>query len=142
MDFGRTSKQFNERWNDLPRRGAIVLMVLMVLLVFTALFSYIAPSVLAMILAWAIHPVARWLEGVFRKVKLRGNWPASSPSSSCTALSPSYSFWIGARVVEELRALIAALPGWVSQASDFIQKMDSRGRLPDLRRGDVRLAGV
>ena len=29
MGFWENVKQFNERWNDLPRRGAIVLMVLM-----------------------------------------------------------------------------------------------------------------
>ena len=37
------------------------------------------------------------------------------------------SFWIGARVVEEMRSLIAALPGWVSQASDLIQKWTAEG---------------
>jgi len=29
MGFWENVKQFNERWNDLPRRGAIVLMVLL-----------------------------------------------------------------------------------------------------------------
>ena len=32
MGFWENVKQFNERWNDLPRRGAIVLMVLLALL--------------------------------------------------------------------------------------------------------------
>ena len=95
-----------------------------------------------MILAWAIHPVARWLEGVFRKVKLPGKLASLIAVVVMYGIVSFILFWIGARVVEELRALIAALPGWVSQASDFIQKWTAGGRLPDLRRGDVRLAGV
>ena len=34
MGFWENVKRFNERWNDLPRRGAIVLMVLLALCVF------------------------------------------------------------------------------------------------------------
>ena len=91
MGFWENVKQFNERWNDLPRRGAIVLMVLLALLAFAGLFSYIAPSVIAMVLAWVIHPVAKRLENVFRKIKLPAKLAASSPSSSCTASFPSSS---------------------------------------------------
>ena len=118
MGFWENVKQFNERWNDLPRRGAIVLMVLLALLVFAALFSYIAPSVIAMVLAWVIHPVARRLENVFRKIKLPAKLASLIAVVVMYGVVSFILFWIGARVVEEMRSLIAALPGWVSQASD------------------------
>ena len=51
MSFWENVKQFNQRWNDLPRRAAVVLIVLAALLLFATLFPYIAPSVIAMVLA-------------------------------------------------------------------------------------------
>ena len=127
MGFWENVKRFNERWNDLPRRGAIVLMVLLALLAFAGLFSYIAPSVIAMVLAWVIHPVARRLENVFRKIKLPARLASLIAVIVMYGIVSFILFWIGARVVEELRSLIAALPGWVSQASDFIQKWSAEG---------------
>ena len=127
MGFWENVKRFNERWNDLPRRGAIVLMVLLALLVFAGLFSYIAPSVIAMVLAWVIHPVAKRLENVFRKIKLPAKLASLIAVIVMYGIVSFILFWIGARVVEELRSLIAALPGWVSQASDFIQKWSAEG---------------
>ena len=120
MGFWENVKQFNERWNDLPRRGAIVLMVLLALLAFAGLFSYIAPSVIAMVLAWVIHPVAKRLENVFRKIKLPAKLASLIAVIVMYGIVSFILFWIGARVVEEMRSLIAALPGWVSQASEFI----------------------
>ena len=127
MGFWENVKRFNERWNDLPRRGAIVLMVLLALLAFAGLFSYIAPSVIAMVLAWVIHPVAKRLENVFRKIKLPAKLASLIAVIVMYGIVSFILFWIGARVVEELRSLIAALPGWVSQASDFIQKWTAEG---------------
>ena len=127
MGFWENVKQFNERWNDLPRRGAIVLMVLLALFVFAGLFSYIAPSVIAMVLAWVIHPVARRLENVFRKIKLPAKLASLIAVIVMYGIVSFILFWIGARVVEELRSLIAAVPGWVSQASDFIQQWTAEG---------------
>ena len=111
MGFWENVKQFNERWNDLPRRGAIVLMVLLALLAFAGLFSYIAPSVIAMVLAWVIHPVAKRLENVFRKIKLPAKLASLIAVIVMYGIVSFILFWIGARVVEEMRSLIAALPG-------------------------------
>ena len=127
MGFWENVKQFNERWNDLPRRGAIVLMVLLALFVFAGLFSYIAPSVIAMVLAWVIHPVAKRLENVFCKIKLPAKLASLIAVIGMYGIVSFILFWIGARVVEEMRSLIAALPGWVSQASDLIQKWTAEG---------------
>ena len=127
MGFWENVKQFNERWNDLPRRGAIVLMVLLALLAFAGLFSYIAPSVIAMVLAWVIHPVAKRLENVFRKIKLPAKLASLIAVIVMYGIVSFILFWIGARVVEEMRSLIAALPGWVSQASEFIQQWTAEG---------------
>ena len=89
--------------------------------------SYIAPSVIAMVLAWVIHPVAKRLENVFRKIKLPAKLASLIAVIVMYGIVSFILFWIGARVVEELRSLIAALPGWVSQASDFIQKWSAEG---------------
>ncbi len=129
MGFWENVKRFNERWNDLPRRVAIVLFVLAAMFVFGALFSYIAPSVIAMVLAWVIHPVAKRLENLFCKIKL----PAKI--ASLIAVVVMYGaisivlFLIGARVVEEMRSLIAAVPGWVSEASAWVQQWTDEGGL-------------
>ena len=129
MGFWENVKRFNERWNDLPRRVAIVLFVLAAMFVFGALFSYIAPSVIAMVLAWVIHPVAKRLENLFCKIKL----PAKI--ASLIAVVVMYGaisivlFLIGARVVEEMRSLIAAVPGWVSEASAWVQQWTDGGGL-------------
>ena len=129
MGFWENVKRFNERWNDLPRRVAIVLFVLAAMFAFGALFSYIAPSVIAMVLAWVIHPVAKRLENLFCKIKL----PAKI--ASLIAVVVMYGaisivlFLIGARVVEEMRSLIAAVPGWVSEASAWVQQWTDEGGL-------------
>ena len=78
----------------------IVLMVLLALFVFAGLFSYIAPSVIAMVLAWVIHPVAKRLENVFRKIKLPAKLASLIAVIVMYGIVSFILFWIGARVVE------------------------------------------
>ena len=120
-------KQLNQRWNDLPRRACIVLVVLAALLAFAALFPYIAPSVIAMALAWVIHPVARRLEALFRKIRLPAKLASLIAVVVMYGAITTVLVLISARVVEELRALIAALPGWVSQLTAAVQQWSDAG---------------
>ena len=129
MGFWENVKRFNERWNDLPRRVAIVLLVLAALFVLASLFSYIAPSVIAMALAWVIHPVARRLENLFRKIKLPPRLASLIAVVVMYGVISVILFLIGARLVEETRSLIAAVPGWVSEASAWVQQWTDGGGL-------------
>lgn len=127
MSFWENVKQFNQRWNDLPRRAAVVLIVLAALLLFATLFPYIAPSVIAMVLAWVIHPVAKRLEALFVKIRLPQKLASLIAVVVMFGAIITVLFLISARVVEELRALIAALPGWISQISAAVQKWSEEG---------------
>ncbi len=120
-------KQLNQRWNDLPRRVCIVLVVLAALLAFAALFPYIAPSAIAMALAWVIHPVARRLEALFRKIRLPAKLASLIAVVVMYGAITTVLVLISARVLEELRALIAALPGWVSRLAAAVQQWSDAG---------------
>lgn len=129
MGFWENVKRFNDRWNDLPRRSAIVLMVLAALFVLGALFSYVAPTVIAMILAWLIRPVARRLETLFRRIRLPARLASLIAVLVVYGAISTVVVFIGARLVQELRSLIAALPGWINQAIALVTQWTDGGGL-------------
>ena len=142
MGFWENVKRFNERWNDLPRRGAVVLMVLLALLVFAALFSYVAPSVIAMVLAWVIHPVAKRLEKALPQDQAAGQTGVPYRCDRHVRHCFLHSL-LDRRAGGGGDALADRRPARLGQSGQRVHsEMDGGGRFPDLRRGDVRLADV
>jgi len=129
MGFWEHVIKFNRDWNDLPRRVAVVLLVLSVMFLIGGLFPYVAPSAIAMVLAWLIRPVAKLLEKGFRKIHLPAKLASLIAVLVMYGAILTLMFLIAARLIEELRSLIAALPGWASQAVKFAQQWTSEGGL-------------
>ena len=120
-------RQLNSAWNDLPRRGAVVAGMLLLLFLAGKLFRFVAPSVLAMAFAWIITPLSKLLERGFQKLRL----PAKAASLIAVLLMYGVILWLlallGARLMKELQSLIAAVPGWVAQAVEFLRSWSVEG---------------
>ncbi len=121
MNFWDHVVKINGEWNDLPRRCAVVILVLAIMFLIAGLFPYIAPTVIAMALAYLIRPVAKLLERGFRKLRLPVKLASLIAVLVMYGAILTLMFFIAARLIGEIRSLIAAMPGLIGQAAQYAQ---------------------
>ncbi len=118
--FAERLKAFNTDWNDLPRRAALALLLFAALLLAAKVFVYVAPFVFAALLAWLINRPVRAL------AKLLGGGHKGRRIASAvlvalfSALLLSLLLLIAFRIVAEIKAFAAALPGLIQAATDLV----------------------
>lgn len=107
-------KAFNESMNDLPRKLLIILSMLCVLGLGFVLFPYVAPFVVASLLAWMIEPLVRFLTQVLRRVRFARTLAAAVSTFMVLGILLLLFMLLSSRAFTELKSLAYALPGWAS----------------------------
>lgn len=117
-------RRLNDRWNDLPRRGMIVLVTCLVLLIALKLFGLFAPLIVALVFSWIITPLSKPLEKGLTRIKL------PKRVGSMIAVTLVFGLLIGLLIMlvtaltREAGDLVNALPGFAdkltAQMTEFV----------------------
>ncbi|MDR0397027.1 MAG: sporulation integral membrane protein YtvI [Oscillospiraceae bacterium] len=131
----------NKRFNDLPRKTAIVLTMLGLVAVVSLLLPYVAPFIVALVFAAAIEPLVKLLSKLFGGMGAR----RAVAAGICTVLLLAGILFaalaLSSRVFSELRDIALTTPrhvtDWVTGAMDWL---DDRLKDIDLITDETRAA--
>lgn len=113
-------KDFNRKWNDLPRKALVVVLTCIVLVLVWASFKYLAPLVMAVVFSWLVKPIARPLERVFEKIRLPGKLGALIALVVVFGILFAVIVWLATALAHEGRMLVESLPSYIQEAADYI----------------------
>ncbi len=107
-------RAFNEAANDLPRKGLVILCVLLGVALFGALFRYIAPFVVALILSALLEAPVRFLSNKAHKIRIH----RAIAALLCMLLVLSLLIFVISasmgRAVMEIKTLLTHVPSTVT----------------------------
>ena len=136
-------KEFNDKWNDIPRKALIVLTTFLgIMLVWTS-FRYLAPLVVAVVFSWLVKPIAKPLEKLLEKIKLPKKLGALMAVLLVFGIIFALLIWLFTALTHEAEELIAALPGYIRNIGDYVTKVwnDASAMMQD-EIGDEALAAI
>ena len=131
------AKAFNRDWNDLPRRALWTAALCAVFFLCAKLFPFFAPFAVAALLAACVEKPVRALTKLFGG--RRGSRAAAAGVALvlAAALAALAVLFIVLRLIEESKALVAALPGLIESftqtATGWIESFPFGLKLPDTR---------
>lgn len=118
--FSERFETFSREWNDLPRRAVMVLALSAGVLLAVFLFRYVAPFVIAALLALASARPVRWLTRLFGGGKKRRAFAAAITVTLFSGIVLALVLFVAIRLAAEIRALIAALPVLLESAARLV----------------------
>lgn len=126
--FKDTLREWNENWNDIPRRLLFIIIMFGCALLALLVFPYVAPFVIGALFAWLIEPAVRFITKRLGGSKtIRGIVVAVLVLVVVTAVTFLILYLSGV-VIEEIKSLALALPGWLSTGTqnvrDWIEGFD------------------
>ena len=131
------AKAFNRDWNDLPRRALWVTALCAVFFACVKLFPFVAPFAVAALIAVCVEKPVRALTKLFGGRKGSRAAAAGVALALAAALAMLAVLFIMLRLVEEGKALIAALPGLIESltqtVTDWVEAFPFGLKLPDTR---------
>lgn len=116
-------KEFNEKWNDLPRRALIVISTFVGLMLVWSSFKYLSPLVVALVFSWLVKPIAKPLEKVLEKIRLPKKIGALIAVLIVFGVIFALLFWLGSALAHEAEELIVALPSYIKNIGEYVTNM-------------------
>lgn len=111
----------NRRWNDLPRRAAIIAVTSICLIFVCITFKFIGPLIGALVFSWIIKPIALPVEKVFTKIKIPKKIAALIAVILVFGLLSALLFLLASVLKNELSDLFNSLPGFIRETSAYLR---------------------
>ena len=116
-------KEFNEKWNDIPRRALIVVSTFIGLMLVWSSFKYLSPLVVALVFSWLVKPIAKPLERLLEKIRLPKKIGALIAVLIVFGVIFALLFWLGSALTHEAEELITALPSYIKNIGEYVTNM-------------------
>lgn len=136
-------KEFNQKWNDIPRKALIVVSTFIGLMLVWTSFRYLAPLVVALVFSWLVTPIAKPMERILEKAKLPKKIGALIAVLLVFGILFTLVIFLSSVLMHEAEEFIAALPGYIKQTGEYVTELwnEATARVQD-KVGDEALAAI
>jgi len=121
------AKTINDKWNDLPRRCLLVLILLGAMFLLGKTFRYYAPFAFAALFAWMCMPAVRFLEKKLKKVRFGEKIAAGSVVLLFYGIFFGLAYLLGATLYDQAAALGEDLPVYAQEISLWLEQVENNG---------------
>lgn len=136
-------KDFNTKWNDIPRKALIVITTFIGLMLVWTSFRYLSPLVVAVVFSWLVKPLAKPLEALLEKAHMPRKLGSLVAVLVVFGIIFALIIWLGTALTNEAEEFITAAPGYIKNIGEYVTRIwnEASVRMQD-EVGDEALAAI